>query len=408
MNVAIEIPRTDSAGRTYLTWAPVQAKARLTGAGGSGRVDVTLRDSGAVGHVQLAAIRTHRGASSLLLSLPRSGAWVPFWIAGVFQSPSRNYGDAGIEAVDAGGAALGSRTMMIRVRKNAIDLDAGERARFLAALATLNGAGLGRFKDVRAMHARLFDAEMHGNVGFLPWHRAYLLDLERELQAIDPSVALPYWRFNEPAPALFTDTYLGVSDSNGRVHFVAGHPLGNWTTDNVVGIIRKPDFDTNEAPWGLRTEADTIKLGGTGGAYSKFIAMQGDPHGYAHTSFPGSSIYDTGTAAKDPLFFLLHANLDRLWAYWQWAYKRWDPANENSYAPASPNRIGQRLDDSMWPWNGITGGDRPTTAPGGPLAASPLTSAPGPSPLVRQMLDYQGVANGPDLCFAYDDVPFDI
>ena len=45
---------------------------------------------------------------------------------------------------------------------------------------------------------------------FLPWHRAYLLDLERELQAIDPSVALPYWRFDQPAPNLFTPEFLGV------------------------------------------------------------------------------------------------------------------------------------------------------------------------------------------------------
>ena len=46
--------------------------------------------------------------------------------------------------------------------------------------------------------------EAHGFSAFYPWHRAYLLDLERELQNIDPSVSLPYWRFDQPAPGLFT------------------------------------------------------------------------------------------------------------------------------------------------------------------------------------------------------------
>ena len=54
------------------------------------------------------------------------------------------------------------------------------------------------------MHTNVSSPQAHGAPGFLPWHRAYILDLERELQAIDPSVALPYWRFDRPAPNLFT------------------------------------------------------------------------------------------------------------------------------------------------------------------------------------------------------------
>jgi tyrosinase len=46
------------------------------------------------------------------------------------------------------------------------------------------------------MHTAQSIAQAHGDRGFLPWHRAYLLDLERELQGIDPQVTLPYWRFD--------------------------------------------------------------------------------------------------------------------------------------------------------------------------------------------------------------------
>ena len=60
----------------------------------------------------------------------------------------------------------------------------------------------------------------------------------------------------------------------------------------------------------------------------------------------------------------------------------------------------------MWPWNGITGGQRPPTAPGGTLAPSPSVAAPGLSPRVRDMLDYQASSSLAELGFGYDDVQF--
>jgi len=50
--------------------------------------------------------------------------------------------------------------------------------------------------------------QAHGRPGFLSWHRAYLLDLEPELQKINPSVTLPYWRFHDPGPNMFTADFI--------------------------------------------------------------------------------------------------------------------------------------------------------------------------------------------------------
>jgi tyrosinase len=332
-------------------------------------------------------------------------------VAGEFGRPSIGLGDAAIEARGVGNqGVLATKAVTVRVRKDAQALSAAERDRFLAALATLNGGGSGRFRDFRDMHVQAADLEEHGNVGFLPWHRAYILDLERELQAIDPSVTLPYWRFDRPAPGVFTRQFMGVPNAAGRVQFSAGHPFGTWRTDGALGINRTPSFLPGAAPAGLRNETDTVKLGGPAptATYANFDAMEIDPHGFAHMSFSLGFIRSKQTAARDPLFFMLHANVDRLWAKWQWVHRRTSAADARAFAPAAPNRIGHRLADTMWPWNGVTGAPRPSTAPGGTLARSPSTTAPGDRPRVRAMIDYQAVAGGAPLGFAYDDVPFEV
>lgn len=112
------------------------------------------------------------------------------------------------------------------------------------------------------------------------------------------------------------------------------------------------------------------------------------------------------TAPRDPIFFLLHNNVDRLWAKWQWAAQIHDPADARSFVTGYPP--GHRLADRMWPWVGPLPPPRPTTAPGGPLAVSPMTKAPGASPKVRDMIDYLGTVGVQHQAFAYDDVPFQI
>ena len=188
--------------------------------------------------------------------------------------------------------------------------------------------------------------------GFLPWHRAYLLDLERELQAIDPSVALPYWRFDQPAPNLFTPDFFGTSNAVGTVQFSNSNPLQFWTTDGVQGINRAPRNNWNPATQpgpGIITEAQTLALGTQ---YPAFRTMEGNPHGTAHTRF-GGSIRQIGTAAKDPLFFLLHCNVDRLWAKWQRQNGRFNPAQAASYDNSwrKPDRPQPAGHDVAVEWN---------------------------------------------------------
>lgn len=410
MNVELQINNSTNPRARFVTWAPSPCRIRVTNPAPIIAPSVSVRITGRSAP-NGGAIRFRSGASgafstSLTLTVPTNGASVPFFVAGIFGRPSTANGDVSIEA-RVGGTLVGSMPLMVRIRKNANNLTPGERDRFVAAFAQLNNQGLGRFADFRDMHTSAGNLEAHAGPGFLPWHRAYLLDLERELQAINQSVTLPYWRFDQPAPNLFTPDFIGVTSPNdplGTVQFSASNPFRFWRTDGVPGVDRSPDFNTTTGnPTTPRNEASTLSLGAL---YSQFRAMQVNPHNRAHTSFDGF-ISDIPTAARDPLFFLLHCNVDRLWAKWQRNNGRFNQAVAASYDSNPGNRIGHNLPDTMWPWNGVTGNPRPPTAPGGTLAGSAVASAPGLSPRVRDMLDFQGEVNAvARMGFDYDDVRF--
>lgn len=165
----------------------------------------------------------------------------------------------------------------------------------------------------------------------------------------------------------------------------------------------------------VRPEDDTLALATL---YSGFVGqLEQDPHGAAHDSFDGP-INTIDTAARDPLFFFLHANVDRLWAKWQLLNNGFDAGTDAGYLPQGhgqrtndphppDERIGHCVQDTMWPWNGDTASPRPESAPGGTLASASMTDAPGPSPTVGDMIDYQGVLSPLHrLAFDYEDVPF--
>ena len=75
---------------------------------------------------------------------------------------------------------------------------------------------------------------------------------------------------------------------------------------------------------------------------------------------------------------------------------------------AGAERIGHNALDTMWPWNDVRTNPRPPTAPRTPFPVSELAAAPGTTPTVASMIDYQGVISPANqLGFDYDDVPFE-
>jgi tyrosinase len=420
MPIEIRINNSPDPKARYITYAPSPCQIRQTPTLAPLTVKLSSKAANPGGGEAVFYANRAVGASStptLTLTLPANGSWVKFGLGGKLGKPSVADLDCVLLAT-ATGANL-KIPLMVRIRKDANKLTAGERDRLLLALAKLNqtapGAPPSAYQTLRNMHVSAADPQEHGGPQFLPWHRGYLLDLERRLQAIDPSVALHYWRFDLAAPTVFTRGFMGQTSqvANSSASFVVldpANPLVGWVTDSVPGILRSATFNTltQAAPgvpgFALLNQAQTLALGPN---YPQFRGMEGTPHGAAHVSFNGW-ISSIPTAPKDPLFFMLHSNVDRLWALWQWLNKRTDGNAANTYT--GQNIDGRRLNDTMWPWNGIITPPRPNFAPGNGLPASPLTATPGTKPTVRSTIDYHGSRVGMPLNwlgFSYDDVPFD-
>ncbi|WP_420903229.1 tyrosinase family protein [Streptomyces clavuligerus] len=65
----------------------------------------------------------------------------------------------------------------------------------------------------------------HFGPSFLPWHRKYLIDFERELKKIDASVSIPYWDWTPttpPRPSLWAPDFLAAPDAPWTTRFMDG------------------------------------------------------------------------------------------------------------------------------------------------------------------------------------------
>ena len=81
------------------------------------------------------------------------------------------------------------------IRKDANTLDATERAELVAAVRELKVAGI--YDNFVLRHAQAHIPSIHSCPAFLPWHRRFIWDYERELQRVsgNPDLGLPYWNW---------------------------------------------------------------------------------------------------------------------------------------------------------------------------------------------------------------------
>lgn len=217
----------------------------------------------------------------------------------------------------------------------------------------------------------------HSGPSFLPWHRWFLLLLEWQFQRVlgDPDFGLPYWSWA-------TDGQFPIADQPNRPVWRADSMGGNGRlSDRVVttgpfrasgpfrvrietgpgGAMRATDRPLRRSfghralsPFGLPTRADVadamgearydeadwdsdFRLGGHRNKLEGWARVNGNAppntHNLVHVWIGG----DMGPASSpnDPVFFLNHCNVDRIWEAWRTA----TPGRQ--YAP--PQSAGSHL-----------------------------------------------------------------
>jgi Common central domain of tyrosinase/Polyphenol oxidase middle domain len=145
----------------------------------------------------------------------------------------------------------------------------------------------------------LFNQCEHGTIQFLAWHRGYLYFFERILRwaAQDPSLSLPYWDW--ASDRSLPDPFRNPADSS--------NPLYDGTRFINDGSVMPP-----ESVAGLGGALGETGFAGTFGFSTR---LEGNPHGSVHVAVNGN-MGSVPTAARDPIFWLHHCNIDRLWDYW--------------------------------------------------------------------------------------------
>ena len=169
----------------------------------------------------------------------------------------------------------------------------------------------------------------HGSWFFLPWHRMYLGYFEKIILDIIVKLggpqhwALPYWNYRaENADSLklpWAFAQQQAKDGSPNNLFEAERKYGN----DGASFIDTDLIDLDEAFNAHQFVGGANQIPPGFGGPQSYFEHNGQEHGQLET-IPHDQVHGMigglmgvpGTAGYDPLFWLHHANIDRLWEAW--------------------------------------------------------------------------------------------
>jgi hypothetical protein len=189
------------------------------------------------------------------------------------------------------------------------------------------------------MHALYCQACNHDRVQsvhhswiFFPWHRAFIYYFERILGSLVGDInhfRLPYWdwenhRFQPEIYAIPANSSNSLYDANryGPINQGANLPSTDGSAKRIALLYGIADFAT------------------FGGTASRGGACESNPHDAIHDDIglhtsPFHDMGHLGYAARDPIFYAHHCNIDKIWSNWNaLAATRPSPAYRNPTEPA--------------------------------------------------------------------------
>lgn len=230
----------------------------------------------------------------------------------------------------------------------------------------------------------------HRSPMFLPWHRVFLRLFEKDLQFADKErgndgkITLPYWNWihdtdwDESSRSSvwhrenfggFTDTAAGtitgdhfspssswrLFDPTGTLLTGAAGELARRRTSErmaAVGVFPTLEAARQVVINALYIDETTIGTGsGLGsatvnGGNRQFAGrLEWELHDPVHGVVGGDGqMSDQLLSPQDPIFWLFHCYVDRIWSRWRWLYHKAVPYPRFGMLP------GRRRNDPMQPW----------------------------------------------------------
>lgn len=215
----------------------------------------------------------------------------------------------------------------------------------------------------------------HRGPVFLPWHRFMLILLEAQLQRVlgKPDFGLPYWSWtdDDENSLVWADDCMGGDGDPAQGFAVTSGPFAaaspfqvNIATNSVGALVtvRRPLRRRFNLPLGLPAHAeleaalangdydvppwnasdDTVSFRNLLEGWTP-AATQPHLHNRVHVWVGGDML--PASSPNDPVFYLNHCNVDRIWSAWL------EHADEPRYVPdqsASDDLFRHRIDDPLF------------------------------------------------------------
>ncbi|KAJ8322957.1 hypothetical protein O5D80_008474 [Batrachochytrium dendrobatidis] len=228
-----------------------------------------------------------------------------------------------------------------RLRKEFRELTQQQRREYIQAMQCLRQVPSGFPPDIGSRSAYDDLVYVHMGVGaiahnvalFLPWHRLYLLNVEDLIRKVCRyRGTMPYWDWTLDAEApqnspIWADDFMG-GDGLPGTDCISSGPFYGLTGVHPSHHCVKRRFDLAHGMYSSFYTPEVVsKIVRTSQTYLEFRhEIETKPHGSIHSGVGGN--FATATiSTNDPLFFLHHTNMDRLWWIWQSQSQR----NMNSY-----------------------------------------------------------------------------
>jgi len=251
-------------------------------------------------------------------------------------------------------------------RKNAATASTAERDAYVHAVLHIGTdpafafpMGLDYWHTQQDIHSNMgSQSNIHETLAFEPWHREFINRYELLLQQYDPTVKLLYWDWTtSPSPSL---SFMGSFSGSIGAPFnpSSGATLAPPSVSRGLGSFTHAELDSAilaRDPYGPFTSYCGFGCPPAPPSSAPFMsALEDYSHNYSH-GFIGGNMNFPSSSAEDPFFFMLHGNVDRLWAQWQRDpahLPRLDPAQTYGASLASD----ANLQLTMSPWDGSPGG----------------------------------------------------